>query len=345
MAKPMYSAQNAGVKYTDPSTGEVYVSGNRGEWIPQFSSQKSPEKDSLVINNNQIIEQNQLVDEANARFKQELTDRLIDIDIAISQLPIFLSDAEKDAYLQKATEMVQPYYEKKFAELEAGIKEGKIRTAEDLLISLRNSEVEFEEQFKELDIRNAQTEEEFVNTLSEMTSQRAEDVETNKLNWIDRVNAAGMENQTGGAALKPFKREQANIERKANFAQTNLETETKYTKERIALARQVAEKRRKLAIGDETQTAASKEGLMNEAGLEDANISEIELNRQRAARGIQPVYYGDQAKSALEEQKKTDVLSRQRELEENEKAIRQTRATQEAYAKKRSSTNSQLANV
>lgn len=273
---------------------------------------------------------------ADEQMVDYVAQKMIELDMMNSNLDIFLTDEEKDTFLKKAEEMILPYYEKRFAELEAGIKEGKIRTAEDLLIELRNSEADFDAQFKEMDLRNAETEEEFTDTLAQMTAQEGEDLETNKLNWIQRINSAGMSDQTGGLALKPFKREQGNIERKATEAETNLTRETKYTQERIALARQVAERKRTMAIGSPDQIAESKAGLVSEAGLENADISEIELARQRAARGIAPVMYGDQATTALEEEKKTAVLSRQRELEENEKAIKKTRAQQEAIANAKS---------
>src|SRR3989304_3115881 len=64
-------------------------------------------------------------------FKDKITQDIIAIDKQLDELfKIGLTDAEKEQFLQKAIAEIQPYYDKKTAEINQQLQEGKIRTAE-----------------------------------------------------------------------------------------------------------------------------------------------------------------------------------------------------------------------
>lgn len=290
-------------------------------------------------------EPNGLLQKSDEMAESELANLLIELDNNISNIAgMSLSDAEKDMYLQKAMEQVKPYYEKKRAEIEAGIKEGKIRTAEDLLMEMRQVSEVVTNEIANLDASKAQTEEEFVNTLAEMTRSKDVDAEANRISWMERVdsarkeaNQAGYSSDTGGFGLDSYNRQkrlaelsQSNIEGEFAAKKTAMETEKKYDLERIALARKAQEQKRMRIVGSPTEEAATKTALASTAGLDENNlISEIEMQRRRAERGISPVYNSG-ALNDLTEQEKIAIESRKLALQDDELAARK----QTAYAQK-----------
>jgi len=71
-------------------------------------------------------------------IKQEIIDQIVELDRELATLgSVGLTQAEKDAFLQKAIDRVSGYYDNKVAEIEAGVREGKLRTAEDVLMYTR----------------------------------------------------------------------------------------------------------------------------------------------------------------------------------------------------------------
>lgn len=291
-----------------------------------------------------------LSSQSDAMLEQQLAEQLIDLDVRLSNLQVSLTDAEKDAYLKKAMEQVKPYYEQKRKEIEAGIKEGKIRTAEDLLMTIREVTQTVEGEMAKLDVTKAQTEEEFVNTLAAMTAQEGEDLEVSRLNWMERVDNE-KQNQvqsgmlTSGIGQKEVNDlqyrknlEQSSIQRKADEKQTALETNQKYDLERIALARKAQEQKRLRMVGTSSEEAATKTALAQTAGLDENNlISEVEMQRRRAERGISPVYNSG-ALNDLNEEEKRAIESRKLALQDDELAVRKQTAYSEAARAKAEAT-------
>lgn len=344
MAAPQYSAARAGVRYTDPNTGEVYVSGDRGQWIPQFSTQTTKKVPTMrdqitseTVTPQTTQETTGLAQEADAKLEEQFANQLIDLDAKLSNLVVSLTDAEKDAYLEKARQQIQPYYDKERERIQQGIKENKIQTAEDLLLEIRNVEETTALQMEELDITKAETEEDFVNTLAEMTRKEGEDLELNRLNWMTKVDAsrkemaqAGYSSDMGGFGTAEYERTkqrrditQQGIAGEYAAKETALQTEKKYDLERIALARKAAEQKRLRIVGTPEEAEATKKAMTSQAGLSEGQLlSEIEMQRRRAERDIAPVKYGAQQLTDLESQQKQALESRKLELEAQELATR-----------------------
>lgn len=293
-----------------------------------------------------------LATEAKNRSEDMVADEIYNyLDKINKVVGLTLSDQEIESFLQKATEQVTPYYDKRLAEINAGINEGKIQDAEDLLLELRRSKEEMDVQLRKFDIQQAQTEEEFVNTLAEITSQAGEDLEVSKLNWTDRVNQARTQQvqkgiQTSGIGQQETNvlnqragLEQTGIERRAQEKQTSLETTKKYTVESIALAREAVEKERIRKYGTADDAAKLETDLKQRAGVTD-DYSEIGLLSERARRNISA--YKPEALTQTEEEKKRAIESRKLQLQEEELAAKKT--TQASQVREMAAKNPNLLN-
>jgi hypothetical protein len=124
---------------------------------------------------------------------------IIKLEDKLANIPgVSLSQKELDAFLSKAIDQVTPYYNKKRTEIETGIKEGKIRAAEDILTDIRRIQEEIGTTLKKFDIDQAQTEEEFVNTLADITASKDEDIATKRYVWGERIKESKQKQvQTG----------------------------------------------------------------------------------------------------------------------------------------------------
>ncbi|MDD5501503.1 MAG: hypothetical protein PHH57_07500 [Candidatus Omnitrophica bacterium] len=274
------------------------------------------------------------VEEAENALTREITSIINDLDAKLSDVRLGLTDAERDQFLQKAIEQVQPYYDKKKAEIEKGIQTGKIRSAEDVLATIRDVGQETENLLAKYDIDKAETEEDLVNTLADITATKEESLETKKAEWAERIRqtkmgqvqtgvlTSGIGQQQVGELLRREQAERAAIERRAATAETTAQTAAKYDLERVALARKAAEEERIRKIGTPEQEAATTQEALRTAGLGSLGQlpSLAELARRR---GEEPITtYRPEALTELAEEQKRAVESRRMELEAEEKAIR-----------------------
>jgi len=262
---------------------------------------------------------------------------------------ITFSDEELQNFLDKATAEVQPYYDKRLAEIKTGIQEGQIQDAEDLLIALRRSKDEVEMSLKKYDLEEAQTEEEFINTLAQITSQEGEDLELSRLNWRDRVNQARNQQvqkgiQTSGIGKQETATlnqradiEQSGIARRADEKQLALETGKKYSLENIALAREAVQRERVRKYGTEDEATALEQGLKDRAGVEGDDFSEIGLLSNRAKRNV--TAYKPEALTQTEEERKRAIESRKLRLQEEERLAKSARLRSEATNLRMSNSN------
>lgn len=358
MANSGYPKANADLGY-EATTKKSSSSGEKqyGGWYDNPANGRNMRYWGTDANGNPIWTNGEeptvdsgMIQKSDAMLEQELASQLIDLDVRLSNLQVSLTDQEKDMYLQKAMEQVKPYYEAKRAEIQAGIKEGKIRTAEDLLMTMREVAQESEVELSKLDATKAQTEEEFVNTLAEMTRQEGYDAETNRLNWMERIDTEKQKqvesdmltSGIGKMEVDKLKQrqalEQGNIEGQYAAKQTALETDKKYDLERIALARKAQEQKRMRIVGSPTEEAATKTALAQTAGLDENNlISEVEMARRRAERGITPVYNSG-ALNDLNEEEKRAIESRKLALQDDELSVRKQTAYSEAARAKAEAT-------
>lgn len=284
---------------------------------------------------------NEVSDElAEKALEEEIANIVIEYDEQMSNIPLVLTDEEKEQFLQKAIDQITPYYEEKKEEIQAGIKEGKIRTAEDILSKIREVRQETDEKLANYRVWEAETEEEFVNNIADITATKEEDLEMKRADWRDRIRQAKQgQVQTGvltsgigrkrvGEMLDREQMETGAIERRAEQARTEAETGRKYDLKRIALARESAERERIRQIGGPGEEADTTEAALATTGygsLEELP-SEAELARLRSERN--QTVYRPEALTDIEEERKRAIESRRMELETQEEAIRRQRREQ-----------------
>ena len=279
-------------------------------------------------------QQSNLANQANEQLLNEISNIITEFESNLDSIPIGLTTEEMDNFLQKAIEQITPYYENKKQEIETGIKEGKIRNAEDILTSIRTVQEETNTLLKKYDVQQARTDEELAQTLADITTTRDEDIALKQADWKQRIDTAKQEQvQTGvltsGVGKSKIREllerqgmEEATIQRRAGTKQTAVETAKKYDLQTIALARQSAEQERVRRIGTPEQTQVTEAGARGTLGLgAGAGLpSEMELARLRSERGITPRRVEELPE--LEEERKRAIESRKLELQEGEKAVR-----------------------
>ena len=275
---------------------------------------------------------------ASAPIINQITQQIIDLDRQLDGLPeLGLTDAEKENFLQKAIEQVQPYYDRKIAEINAGIKEGSLRTAEDILLYTRDVENEVRATLESLDLRNAKTEEEFTNTLADITAGKDEDLAARREDWrlkmetlkMDQIGRGIFSSGIGKEKRSEFQtsqqREEAAITAQAGRQQTVAETAKKYDIQQIQLAREAAARDRAAKIGAPTETATTEQQALGTLGLTEMNQlpgrAQIEMARGTEARNI--TTYRPEALTALSEEQLKAQESRKQELQTEELALRQ----------------------
>lgn len=274
---------------------------------------------------------------AAAPIIEKITNEIIAIDRQLDEMagPLSLTDEEKNAFLQKAIDEVTPYFEKKRAELEAGLEEGRVRTAEDILDTIRDVELDTNQLLAKYDLSTAQTEEEFVERMGALTSNTENEILQKTDDWRQRLEGLKF-NQirrgvfTSGFAKKERAQQQArkelelqNIQQRSQQQAQALETGKKYDLEQIQLAREAARNRRISTIGTPEERQRTEEEALGTLGY--GNISQlpsdIEIERQRTERGVSPIYNKNVLDDLSEERRKAE-LSRAGELESDELAIR-----------------------
>lgn len=274
---------------------------------------------------------------AAAPLIESISKEMVALDRQIDELTPYLSltDEEKQGFLDKALQEITPYYDRKKAELEASLQEGKVRTAEDILTNMRAIEEETKVALEKFDLTRAETEEDFLNQLADVMTSKGETLSAKREEYRQRLEnlKAGQVQQgtlTSGIGAKQRAEqenlkamEEAEIERRAATQQTALETGKKYNIETIQLARRAAEEERVRKIGGQTEADLTKQKAMGTLGISgyEQLKSPEELARARAERGVSPLY--DQtALTDLESEKIRARQSTAQELQADELARR-----------------------
>ena len=266
------------------------------------------------------------------RLVKEVTNQIIELDRELDNLnSLGLTEEEKENFLQKAIEQVQPYYDRKSQEIESGIQEGKLRTAEDVLLFTRDVQNELTAELSSLDLRQAETEEDFINMVSEITSGRDENITAKNEEWRLRLEGVKMDQIQSGifsSGIGRKKREDTErlrqletgtIESQAGRQVTDVETQKKYSIDQIRLSREAAERDRAARIGaPQTQEALRTLGLSDISQL--GPKTGIEQARQGAGRNVD--IYKPGALNTLEEERLKAVESRKQESQTEELALR-----------------------
>jgi predicted transcriptional regulator len=269
---------------------------------------------------------------------KEISKQVVELDRQIDELTPYLSltDQEKQAFLDKAIEQITPYYERKKAEIEAGLKEGKVQTAEDILGNIKQVEEETRAELSGFDLTQAKTEEDFLNKIADITTSKNEDIAVKREDYRQRLENLKVEQIQGGtltSGIGAKKRaeqerlktmEESIIQRQADTNTQALETAKKYTIDQVALARQAAEQQRIRKIGTPSEVASTTASALQTAGLQDMSQlkSPEELARLRAERGIKPLSDNTLLPELQAEQQKAGIATQQ-ELQADELARRE----------------------
>lgn len=293
----------------------------------------------------QDIESGKAVGDLTPFLVDEISNQIIELENKLASIPgVSLTQEEMDAFLEKAIDQVEPYYNQKKSEIEKGIKEGTIRNAEDTLMLLRTVKSDVAQNLAKYDIDQAQNEEEFVNRMAEITAIKGENLDSKKFEWLNRLDTAKKDLVQNGiydsgigmkeiSNLEARKRQELDsVNRAADTAKTETETANKFSLERIALARQAVTDERKRRIGDESQSAALEAKAKTDLGLTgDQQIgSEADIAYARAQRNT-PVY-SPQDLTTLEEEKRKAIESRKLSLQQEELDIRKTEEERQRQA-------------
>ena len=268
-----------------------------------------------------------------------LTKQLIEMDKQIQELTphLALTDEEKDAFFESAIAQIEPWYQEKVARIEESAAEGKIQTAEDTLLMMRDVEEESTNLLARWDLTRAETEEEFIDNISELTSRVGDDLTEKRLQWGQRLENVKLGQiqkgifSSGIGAKKRAVEEQlketelGSIERRGEEERISLERGQKYNLQQIQLSRQAAEQDRIRRIGT-PEAAGELAGQARETlglGAGEQLGGQAQIESSRVQRGISPIYAGGaQQLRDLEEDRGTRVLSRRGELIAGEEAIR-----------------------
>ena len=280
----------------------------------------------------------QLQADPTYQLVKTISNQVVELDRQIDELTPYLSltDQEKQAFLDKAIEQITPYYDRKKSEIEASLKEGKVRTAEDILQNIRTTEEETKQQFQEFDLTQSKTEEDFLNKIANITATKDEDIAVKREDYRQRLenmkvqqiqqgtltSGIGAKKRAEQERLKAM--EETQIQRQAEASTSTVTTAKEYTIEQVALARQAAEQQRIRKIGTPSEVASTQAAAMQTTGIEDMTQlkSPEELQRLRAERGIKPIY--DQTElPELQADKQKAQYATQQELQADELARRE----------------------
>lgn len=276
-----------------------------------------------------------LASSAASQLEDQLVNAISELETKLNTLPMEITESEMEQFLQRAVEQVTPYYEKKIAEIEKGVREGKIRSAEDVLTEIREVRGETDILLRKWDVEQAETEEELADNLASITARKEEDLALKRDDWRQRIETSKMEQVGAGTLTSGVGRkyigellgrqelEEAGIERRAGEAEVEEKREVKYDLQRISLARESAEKERVRKIGtpeEEAVTTGAALGTLGYGRIEELP-SRTEIARRR---GEEPVTtYKPEALIETEEERKRAIESRRMEL------VAQTRAERE----------------
>ena len=269
---------------------------------------------------------------------KEISKQVVELDRQIDELTPYLSltDQEKQAFLDKAIEQITPYYERKKGEIEASLKEGKVQTAEDILGNIKQVEEETAAELSRFDLTQAETEEDFLNKIADITTSKDEDLTVKREDYrqrlenlkVDQIQQGTLTSGIGAKKRAEQERlkamEESIIQRKAEANTTQLETAKKYTIDQVALARKAAEEQRIRKIGTPSEVASTTASALETTGLQDINQlqSPEEIARLRAERGIKPSFDNTQLPELQAEQQKAGFATQQ-ELQADELARRE----------------------
>jgi len=331
-------------QYSNP-TYEPHVTASYDPNWQQKALDQGKDINSPEFNQYREAEKNITTQNYNETLVDQISQQIIALDDQLAQLsPTVMTPEEREQILQKAIAQVQPYYDKKRTEIETGIKEGKIQSAEDILMTIRSVETDTQGLLAKYDLQSAQTDEELAVRLAGITATKDEDIALKTDDYRQKIQTAKQEQVktgilTSGIGKKDISdilnrkdMEMAAVTRRADQATTEASTVAQHSKEQVVLARQQAEAERVRRIGAPEATATTAAAARTTAGYAPnaALPSDVELLRQRAERNI--TTYKPTALTDLTEEQKLAEESRRQQLLKEEESIRQ-QSYQTSYQK------------
>lgn len=262
----------------------------------------------------------------------ELEQKLDEVDTRLT-----LSDEERQAFLDKAIEQITPYYNTKKTEIEQGINEGKVQSAEDILLTIRDVQENTNSLLAKFDVDQAETEEDFINNISEITSRKEDDLNVKRAEWKQRLEDAKLNQVKSGifasgvgrkkiSELDTMKNlDETSLANRAAEAETQATTQKKYDLEKIVLARKAAEEERIRKIGTPDTVNSLQTNAAATLGLQPGETigSQATIAQNRADRNI--TIRNPEDLTSLEEERLKAIESRNQELQNNELAVREQR--------------------
>lgn len=261
-----------------------------------------------------------------------LKNEIVSLDRQLDELgPLSLTDEEKQAFLERAIELVTPYFNKKEAEYQKRLEEGEIQTAFDTLDDIRDIEQETRELLADFDLSTAETEEEFANRLGALTAQTEDQIEEKQRYWAQAIEnekrnqiqrgifSSGIGKKERDRLAQQREMQLGNIQERAQEQQTELETTKKYNLENIRLAREAAQQRRINAIGTPEERLQTEQKALSTLGYENMGQlpSDVAWEQRTGTLGYTPLY-NKSVLSDLEEERLKSVESRKQELQAGE---------------------------
>jgi hypothetical protein len=277
-----------------------------------------------------------LKENSKNKMIDEVTKIINDLEDKLNAIPnISFTQDELDNFLAKAIEQVKPYYDQRIADIEAGIKEGTIRNAEQMLKFMRDTQTEISGLLQKYDIDQARTEEEFINTLTDITASRDEDLGMKRDDWRNRLNDARMGltqkgTLTSGIGMKQItdllnrqQMEEESLVRRYGSKETEAETAKTYDLQQIALARQRAEADRLNKVGTPEQQAEAEAKLRETLGLTEGQALPTDLEMMQRQAGNNVTLYKQEDLVKLGEEQKLAIEAKRMGFEQGETDIRE----------------------
>ena len=294
-----------------------------------------------------------------APFEQAMIKDILAFNRQIDEVSRYISFTEEEdqSFTDRAIEEIMPYYDSKKAEIEEGIKEGKLQTAEDILSTIREVEAQTKSTLAKWDLTQAANEEEFIDKLADLTATTAEDLAYKKQDFKQRLEDTKFDliqkgTLTGGTGRRIMREERESqaleeqaLTRRAEAKETALERGKKYDLEAVQLARQDAEQKRIRLIGSPEEAAAAEAEARERTGYGVEGLpSEMGITRAREERDIEPLDYREAKLTELERKRVADVETTKLELEKAERTRREeeNRLIREGLERKRTQTSSLL---
>jgi len=211
-------------------------------------------------------------------------------DEVMNNMGLTLTEGEVAEIERNALEFTKPFFEKEKKNLLTSIKNDEIKNAEDLLFTIKTDIADFGYQLKNISLEDSQSEEEFANTLADITGEKQYAIKEAQQTWMEKIRDLKQTQVekgvlTGGRGKERVsqmetrrQRQLDEIRRMAQQRETTAQTKRKFDKGFTKLAREKVEEERRLTVGTPEQQQTAITGARETLGL--TGSAEIAPRRQ-----------------------------------------------------------------